>query len=840
MDKDNIKNVILLLDNNEKPKYVYIFREDAPPTREYYNKSHEDLLRELMNKNSVSSLKDLVNLGIVKGITSTDSENIQKLDDDFRRESESFTINNSTDNNNLDSESEIKKDPSNKKKIVKGVVATTAAVAAIAGGAVACTRQEEKKEEKTIDFNTASFEELMNSMSESSERRIFSENVYNTMETLNKKMLDENVFYMSVDGEAVLQFTSDEIIAAKLAFNTYSDEQLKEIFGMEELNADVLLTNYQSFASKMKAFAMSGKQSSTISNLIEDSENREWFEAVENSITAFNSNLSNENADKVIRTFAYFYSHGINGIDNLENDKSSINCIKNLALNMVVGYSDANANTDYKKYLVVSSEPSEFDSKYVTNKLSQVQKGEKLLQYIEIANKGVCTTASVKTHFENAVSQLSELQNNQKNIATQALATVLLDEKQSELGNKVLYDVVNDTLKEEINKTGNKKCIEALETYNNAIEGISKDTPTFAQIKVAINSELGPYKDINTKQLYTSEELENYLITIVNNRHRGVELTNSNRSPEADISREEFNSMSKKEQKEFIKENGEVVSTKKTTTSKEVSKNDLTPSEKKEAEKQEEELKNIVVVEGNEYKADTAKAALDGQKDANDYSTSTNLDDRVFRAYFEGKTVNYDTYINESIPAMNAAMAKHGYKDESEKTAYKNTWKSEIKDRVDHAIKFAKEGHIPDSDKGKEEVKKKELEEIEKLNKQEQNNSSNEENNNNISNDKDNNSNNNNNNTPVEEVPIASETPSEDNLLDDPNINTTPPESDAEIIGNDTVSTSSIIEVNDVPISYQTSVSEPANDGYEYNEDEIIAASIEGFEEAYKTYKKVR
>ena len=294
MDKDNIKNVILLLDNNEKPKDVYIFREDAPPTREYYNKSHEDLLRELMNKNSVSSLKDLVNLGIVKGITSTDSENIQKLDDDFRRESESFTINNSTDNNNLDSESEIKKDPSNKKKIVKGVVATTAAVAAIAGGAVACTRQEEKKEEKTIDFNTASFEELMNSMSESSERRIFSENVYNTMETLNKKMLDENVFYMSVDGEAVLQFTSDEIIAAKLAFNTYSGEQLKEIFGMEELNTDMLLKNYESFVGKMKVFAMSGKQSSTVSNLIENSENREWFETIENSITEFNSNLSNE------------------------------------------------------------------------------------------------------------------------------------------------------------------------------------------------------------------------------------------------------------------------------------------------------------------------------------------------------------------------------------------------------------------------------------------------------------------------------------------------------------------------------------------------------------------
>ena len=832
MDKDNIKNVILLLDNNEKPKDVYIFREDAPPTREYYNKSHEDLLRELMNKNSVSSLKDLVNLGIVKGITSTDSENIQKLDDDFRRESESFTINNSTDNNNLDSESEIKKDPSKKKKIVKAVVATTAAVGAIAGGAVACTRQEEKKEEKTIDFNTASFEELMNSMSESSERRIFSENVYNTMETLNKKMLDENVFYMSVDGEAVLQFTSDEIIAAKLAFNTYSGEQLKEIFGMEELNTDMLLKNYESFVGKMKVFAMSGKQSSTVSNLIENSENREWFETIENSITEFNSNLSNENADKVIRTFIYSYSHGISGIDNLKNDESLPNCIKNLAFNMIVGYSDANANTDYKKYLVISSEPTEYDDEYITNKLSQGQKGEELRFYIEQSNSGGCTLSNVKEHFEKkVVSRLLVLQNNQKNKAKDALATVLAKENQAELGDKVLYDVVNDTLKEEINKTGNKKCIEALETYNNAIEGISKDTPTFVQIKIAINSELGPYKNINTKQLYTSKELEDYLITITNNRHRGAELTNSNRNPEADISGKEFYSMNNKEQRETIKENGEVVSTKKTTTSEEVSKNDLTPSEKKEAEKQEEKLKNEVVVEGNEYKADTAKAALDGQKDANNYSTSTNLPNRVLQAYRDGKTVNYDTYINESNSSMNAAMAKHGYKDESEKTAYKNAWKAEIKDRVDYATKVAKE---------EEEAKKKALEEIEKLNKQEQNTSSNEENNNNISSDKENNSNNNN-NTSVEEVPIISETPSEDNLLDDPNLNTTPAESDAEVIGNDTVSTSSIIEVNDVPISYQTSVSEPANDGHEYTEDEIKAISIKAVDEAIlKVYKKVR
>lgn len=290
-------------------------------------------------------------------------------------------------------------------KIAIGVTAGVLGAAGIAAAVTSCNKNTNKN--KNEESTNKSFESLMNSMKKDDERRVFAENVFSVTETLNSKALDKNVFALEEDGEATLHFTYDEVAAAKLVLNNYTSEEMYEIFGTDEIDTNDIMAKYQSFTTKMSLYAMNGKAPSGVASLIENEANRTWFEKIENSIVEFNKAPNSTNADKVIRTFAYFYNHGINGSDGIENDEATLACVKNLAFNMIRGYRDANGEKDYQQYLVVSTEPGSFDDQYRTNKKSQVQKGERLSDHIKIAESGPCTIQNVRSHIESLVERLA-------------------------------------------------------------------------------------------------------------------------------------------------------------------------------------------------------------------------------------------------------------------------------------------------------------------------------------------------------------------------------------------------------------------------------------------------
>lgn len=296
----------------------------------------------------------------------------------------------------------------NKKKAAKiaiGVAAGVLGAAGIAAAVTSCNKNTNKN--KNEESTSKSFESLMNSMKKDDERRVFAENVFSVTEALNSKALDKNVFALEEDGEATLHFTYDEVAAAKLVLNNYTSEEMYKIFGTDEIDTNDIMAKYQSFTTKMSLYAMNGKAPSGVASLIENEANRSWFEKIENSIVEFNKEPNSTNADKVIRTFAYFYNHGINGSDGIENDEATLSCVKNLAFNMIRGYRDANGEKDYQQYLVVSTEPGSFDDQYRTNKESQVQKGERLSDHIKIAESGPCTIQNVRSHIESLVERLA-------------------------------------------------------------------------------------------------------------------------------------------------------------------------------------------------------------------------------------------------------------------------------------------------------------------------------------------------------------------------------------------------------------------------------------------------
>lgn len=296
----------------------------------------------------------------------------------------------------------------NKKKAAKiamGVAAGVLGATGIAAAVTSCNKNTNKN--KNEESTNKSFESLMNSMKKDDERRVFAENVFSVTEALNSKTLDKDVFALEEDGEATLHFTYDEVAAAKLVLNNYTSEEMYEIFGTDEIDTNDIMVKYQSFTTKMSLYAMNGKAPSGVASLISNEANRTWFEKIENSIVEFNKAPNSTNADKVIRTFAYFYNHGINGSDGIENDEATLSCVKNLAFNMICGYRDANGEKDYQQYLVVSTEPGSFDDQYRTNKESQVQKGERLSDHIKIAESGPCTIQNVRSHIESLVERLA-------------------------------------------------------------------------------------------------------------------------------------------------------------------------------------------------------------------------------------------------------------------------------------------------------------------------------------------------------------------------------------------------------------------------------------------------
>lgn len=338
--------------------------------------------------------------------TFKDNEENTNTDVDTNNPDDKDTEEVKTDEDSKDIEEKLLEKNYNKKKAAKIAIGVTAGVLGAAGIA-AIANSCDRNTGKETDFTNKSFESLMNSMKKDDERRVFAENVFSVTEALNSKALDKNVFALEEDGEATLHFTYDEVAAAKLVLNNYTSEEMYEIFGTNEIDTNDIMAKYQSFTTKMSLYAMNGKAPSGVASLIENEANRTWFEKIENSIVEFNKAPNSTNADKVIRTFAYFYNHGINGSDGIENDEATLACVKNLAFNMIRGYRDANGEKDYQQYLVVSTEPGSFDDQYRTNKESQVQKGEKLDDHIKIAESGPCTIQNVRRHIESLVERLS-------------------------------------------------------------------------------------------------------------------------------------------------------------------------------------------------------------------------------------------------------------------------------------------------------------------------------------------------------------------------------------------------------------------------------------------------
>lgn len=703
MDNKNIEKIyIFTTDTTDEllPSEITIFYEDGNIIKEAYNISvHDKLAQEFLQSKGIDIsnpdyLQNTRELFEIHPLGSDKYKEIEYISKYNIVTSEEEPVEAEEDLTDVEEDlTDVVKDHklSKKHKIIAGV-ATVGAVAAATGVALAvdAATEEKKSEEKK-----SKVDELLSKLPTDNERRVFFETVDTVLVELNELTQDKEVFALEEDKDAVLEFSTDEIISAMMVLNDYSKDELKEIFGDKELNAQAILSNYQKFAFKMSIYAMNGKAPSTISTLIRNEENRDWFETIEKALVKFNKEQTNENSDKLIRLFAYFYQHGINGTDNLENDEASLNGVKNLVLNMMRGYYDANVEEDYNKYLVVSTAPSELDNKYRENKLSQVQKGETLKFYLDEAEKGVCTISVVEKHIKNTIDNLEESLEDVTKIKL-SLVESIIDAGEDALASKILEEGLSDEVLLEF-ENSSKKAKKALDTYRDSLMSIDSSYPSFDEIRAVLSEVYGPFEEIKDDILY-------------NNRVRGLEKINefSNGST---MTEDEWNSMSAEEQDAYIKENGEIVSTTTQTTEENVDYEDLTPEEQEEADKQKEEITNEVQVGDETYKGDTTEAAKAGYNDAVSFAeesgayshsdvynrinpnyptkvpTNGTLSNIAQVAYaFNGETITINDSQIQARLASDLAAYKKTTSDSQMIEAYKSAWISAMNQKLSSAI----------------------------------------------------------------------------------------------------------------------------------------------------------
>ena len=551
------------------------------------------------------------------------------------------------------------------------IIAGVALLASIVGIGYSCSRKQNKTKQQALANNESSrsiadtlqnvytnqgmAEAINRAFANNETAKEFYTTLYETLNTLNlNASKDSFVNGADKDANVAMRFTYKEVLSAMLALNDYTEEDLYKIFGNTELNKEELVENYENFINKMIIYSMNAKEPSGVDRLIKDEGNKTLVKLFDSAIATFNKNVNHENADRIIRYFDYYviqtsnknvYDKDIASINSYTSDEfasykastsdrktlddKTSDFVRHLVINMVQGYMNANSQGEYKDYRIVSSEPSNFDNLFTSDRYAQVQKGTNMEDYyakendkdLSIVETAGCTTEKVITHLGNIVDSLNTIQKSQ-NDRLLALATELVDSKKSDLADLAI-DGLTEEEKDQIasDKQGKDiiaKYFDIITVDNTAIDFmLGKGFEQFEQ-------KTFKYGDVNEQTTY------NDFAQLFNTRVRGytkVSVDNKNVNG-LDSTKEEAKTETR-------------------TETKEVSESELTPEEKASAEKQKDEIdKNeyqVSIGEKTFDQGEASRAAKAGWEDATNYAVNET------GSYKHGEIINR---INPDYPTV--------------------------------------------------------------------------------------------------------------------------------------------------------------------------------------------
>ncbi len=454
------------------------------------------------------------------------------------------------------------------------------------------------------DIWDADIQKLIDSLNE--EGKAFFNDVYGTLKDMNDKASKDNNFKLNADGDTQLQFTAEELIAAKITLNNYSGEQLLKIFGTTSkignlsLDTASIEKEMNNLYLKLSTYYMNAVEPIGITTLIDSDSDHAFFEKHEQVILDFNANPSIEASDKVIKALYDSYTYGgKNGEYNSHNGyvswlATSMHYANVLRTRNVPEYNEVHNVSD--------SERQEHKEGYIevgTKRATLIENNETLDDAMmdttllkELNDKSLC--ASARNSFESTFRDY-EL----KRSATSAIYNTDTERYEKELANLENLNVLENNLAELLNRE-----VGVLE-HSDIIQLIN-------------------HRFLPNQQLDKNDEV------IVGKDEEGNTV----------VDKEQFDKLPSEEQDKVIKEHGTVTGTNTSTTEQQVNKEDLTASEKEEANRQEAILEET----------DDMFAALQLQAilDANDYVEEKG-------AYHYNKTI-INSYDGQVIDTSNKSL----------------------------------------------------------------------------------------------------------------------------------------------------------------------------------------
>ncbi len=502
-----------------------------------------------------------------------------------------------------DEEDELAEDEHYKTSAKRRAVVTglggLAAIAAITAGANAVNKKVVSEQNNNNNNNNDLLneaEDLINSLNEDGKK--FFNDVLTSIQNINNQMTKANNFKLDTD-KVDLQFSAEDLIAAKIAFNNYTPEQLYNIFGdltqigTLKLDANGIYKAMDRVYLKLAAYGMNAVEPSGISSLIEDEQAREFFEKHENVVLAFNANPSIETSDAVLKTLYYDYTYeGMTGsYDEINNDS-----VARMATAFHFGNQLATRNVpDYNTVHNVSADEK---AQYGNGAIVAGTQRAKLLEGNAVLNDVL---------QDPTFTLVGEL--NDKSLCASSFGEIEENMDQFNMYKQIM-GAINTADKEE-NKDKIAELEERKETVNNITSLLNQ------------GMNILDHDDV---------------IALMNNRFLPIPEVEKNE--DYNISKDEYEKLPEKEKDDYVKEHGTVVEEHTDVVEEQVDKEDLTPSEKEDVEWQENLLRKVDAL--------SAELQKQGIYDANDYVEKEG-------AYKYGKTI-VNPFNNEVVDTTKLSL----------------------------------------------------------------------------------------------------------------------------------------------------------------------------------------
>lgn len=293
------------------------------------------------------------------------------------------------------------------RKVLAGVLAAGAAIGA--GYTVAQwlhpttetthDKDEDEDLDQTIDFNTASFDELMDAMDDDDVRKVATQSAMDLVETFHEETHREGNFRLEEDGETYLDLSFEEALVLTTFANYSEPEQMYEIFGTYNITSTEAQDILESARTKLITYYMNALDPSGIAEIFQSEEDRAYFQNFESEVLTFNAEHSTDASDQVIRDV--YYNYILDGATNYPN----VNPLaKLLAFDTVYGGLNLveSASTEHTQFLEFHGMGAEAETRYYIENILH-------LNYDDLTEEEVAT---YRTNIIESGTQLVSLMSN--------------------------------------------------------------------------------------------------------------------------------------------------------------------------------------------------------------------------------------------------------------------------------------------------------------------------------------------------------------------------------------------------------------------------------------------